>query len=286
MIASFGEIKFVLSGFMFQMGGLCFEAYRLALVQRLLSSEESKMDPMVSLYYYSPVCASIIFILALFVELPKLTIQDLHHVGLWTLAANAAIAFLLNVSSVLLVCPCPVSSLNHIAYHENADRENFFLGPYALRCPQEYYHRACIYSGLEDSGDSDASSGIHGRNNWFAILFVWRSFYSRLCQRLCSSKQPERRESYRSKAPYTAYHCEHASDDSSPSRSYRRSACRLQSGDGSSSILVLDDPAFSLEVIFMVTQLKVFMVAMSVDPSAYLYVWHCTCRLLPLTAGV
>ena len=103
MIASFGEIKFVLSGFMFQMGGLFFEAYRLALVQRLLSTEGPRMDPLVSLYYYSPVCALMIFVLALFAELPSLTIQDVHQVGLWTLAANAAIAFLLNVSSVLLV---------------------------------------------------------------------------------------------------------------------------------------------------------------------------------------
>jgi hypothetical protein len=103
MIASFGEIKFVLSGFMFQMGGLFFEAYRLALVQRLLSTEGSRMDPLVSLYYYSPVCALMILVLAVFAELPSLTIQDVHQVGLWTLAANAAIAFLLNVSSVLLV---------------------------------------------------------------------------------------------------------------------------------------------------------------------------------------
>ena len=100
---SFGEIRFVLSGFMFQMGGLFFEAYRLALVQRLLSTEGSGMDPLVSLYYYSPVCALMIFVLALLAELPSLTIRDIHQVGLWTLTANAAIAFLLNVSSVLLV---------------------------------------------------------------------------------------------------------------------------------------------------------------------------------------
>jgi hypothetical protein len=104
MIASFGEIKFVLSGFMFQMAGLLFEAYRLALVQRLLFSEESRMDPLVSLYYYSPVCALMILVLALFTELPVMTVQGLRHVGLWKLVANAATAFLLNVSSVLLVC--------------------------------------------------------------------------------------------------------------------------------------------------------------------------------------
>jgi hypothetical protein len=103
MIASFGEIRFVLSGFLFQMGGLFFEAYRLALIQRLLSSEESKMDPLVSLYYYSPICAFMIFVLALPTELASLTIQNLHQVGVWTLGANAATAFLLNASSVLLV---------------------------------------------------------------------------------------------------------------------------------------------------------------------------------------
>jgi hypothetical protein len=103
MVASFGEIKFVLRGFMFQMGGLFFEAYRLALVQRLLSTEGSRMDPLVSLYYYSPVCALMIFVLALFTELPSLNVQDVHRVGLWTLGANAGTAFFLNVSSVLLV---------------------------------------------------------------------------------------------------------------------------------------------------------------------------------------
>ena len=174
MIASFGEIKFVLSGFMFQMGGLFFEAFRLALVQRLLSSQGSKMDPLVSLYYYSPVCALMILVPAVFVELPSLTIRDLRHVGLWTLAANAATAFLLNVSGVLLVCFCAVTLLKHNTYYQSADRENVFFSPYPLRCPQEHYHRACIYPVVEDSGNSGASSGVHNRNDWLAVLFVWR----------------------------------------------------------------------------------------------------------------
>ncbi|KAJ9621569.1 hypothetical protein H2203_007056 [Taxawa tesnikishii (nom. ined.)] len=45
VIASFGEIKFVLTGFLFQIGGIVFEAIRLTMVQRLLSSAEFKMDP-------------------------------------------------------------------------------------------------------------------------------------------------------------------------------------------------------------------------------------------------
>ena len=173
MIASFGEIEFVLSGFMFQMGGLFFEAYRLALVQRLLSSEGSKMDPLVSLYYYSPVCALFIFVLALAIELPGLTIRELHNVGLWTLAANAATAFLLNVSSVLLVCPRDTLSQTRFAYHKIVDRKDLFLSPYPLRRPQEHYHRACVCPDLEDCGDPSASGRMHGRDNWLAVLFVW-----------------------------------------------------------------------------------------------------------------
>ena len=49
IIASIGEIKFDLTGFLWQAGGISFEATRLVLVQRLLSSAEFKMDPLTSL---------------------------------------------------------------------------------------------------------------------------------------------------------------------------------------------------------------------------------------------
>lgn len=49
IIASVGEIKFDTTGFMWQVGGLGFEATRLVMVQRLLSSAEYKMDPLTSL---------------------------------------------------------------------------------------------------------------------------------------------------------------------------------------------------------------------------------------------
>ncbi len=103
IIASFGEIKFVLIGFIFQLGGICFEAIRLVLVQRLLSSAEYKMDPLVSLYYYAPVCAIMNFCFALVFEIPRMSMADLYSVGLSILLLNAVIAFLLNVSAVFLV---------------------------------------------------------------------------------------------------------------------------------------------------------------------------------------
>ncbi|KAA6414972.1 MAG: DUF250 domain membrane [Lasallia pustulata] len=103
VIASIGEIEFRLIGFIFQCGGIVFEAIRLVMVQRLLSSAEYKMDPLVSLYYFAPVCAVMNFCVALVVEVHKLHLQDIYNVGMVTLLANAMVAFGLNVSVVFLI---------------------------------------------------------------------------------------------------------------------------------------------------------------------------------------
>ena len=104
IVASIGEIKFVLIGVLFQLGGILFEAIRLVMVERLLSSAEYKMDPLVSLYYFAPVCAIMNFCTALVFEIPRIQMAELYHVGLWTLLINAMVAFALNVSVVFLVC--------------------------------------------------------------------------------------------------------------------------------------------------------------------------------------
>ncbi|KAJ5997414.1 hypothetical protein N7499_006192 [Penicillium canescens] len=103
VIASFGEIKFDMFGFLIQVGGIIFEALRLVMVQRLLSSAEFKMDPLVSLYYYAPACAVTNGVVTLFAELPRLTMGDIYGLGIGTLIANALVAFLLNASVVLLI---------------------------------------------------------------------------------------------------------------------------------------------------------------------------------------
>ena len=80
-----------------------FEAIRLVMVQRILSSPEFKMDPLVSLYYYAPACAVINGVCTLFIELPKMGMADIYSVGLARLISNAMVAFMLNVSVVFLV---------------------------------------------------------------------------------------------------------------------------------------------------------------------------------------
>jgi hypothetical protein len=102
-MTAFGEIKFVLSGFLFQVAGRFFESFRLALIQKVLSGKEHKMDALVSLYYFAPVCAVMIGAVSALTELPRLRVEDIKEAGVGLLLANAVVAFLLNVAGVILV---------------------------------------------------------------------------------------------------------------------------------------------------------------------------------------
>lgn len=103
MIASYGEILFVPTGVVYQVFGIAFEAVRLVMVERLLSSAEYKMDPLVSLYYFAPVCAFMNFLMFLIFESSTLAMSDLARVGLIMFFFNALVAFCLNVSVVFLI---------------------------------------------------------------------------------------------------------------------------------------------------------------------------------------
>lgn len=90
------------------MSAIGFEAIRLVMTQVLLSGDGQKMDPMVSLYYYAPVCAMMNFILVYFTEMPTFKMDDFVRVGPTILIINASVAFLLNLASLFLVgvfCP-------------------------------------------------------------------------------------------------------------------------------------------------------------------------------------
>jgi len=112
IIASWGEISFDMTGVVYQVLGICFEAIRLVMVQRLLFANEYKMDPLVSLYYFAPVCAVINGFFFLAIEASKLDLVGdvMGKVGLGTLLMNACVAFGLNVSVVFLVTPTVLPS--------------------------------------------------------------------------------------------------------------------------------------------------------------------------------
>ncbi|KIJ61892.1 hypothetical protein HYDPIDRAFT_95632 [Hydnomerulius pinastri MD-312] len=99
-LASHGELHFNLTGFLIQAAAVAFEASRLVMIQLLLHG--LKMDPLVSLHYYAPVCALINLALLPFTE-GLAPFYDLGKIGAGVLISNAAVAFLLNVAAVFLV---------------------------------------------------------------------------------------------------------------------------------------------------------------------------------------
>jgi drug/metabolite transporter (DMT)-like permease len=99
-LASHGEMKFNLIGFLFQASAVAFEASRLVMIQILLHN--LKMDPLVSLHYYAPVCAAINVIFLPFTE-GLAPFYELKNVGFAIFFSNALVAFLLNVAAVFLV---------------------------------------------------------------------------------------------------------------------------------------------------------------------------------------
>ncbi|KAL5623946.1 hypothetical protein BROUX41_004006 [Berkeleyomyces rouxiae] len=102
-ITSAGEMQFSMTGFIYQILGLIFEGIRLTMIQILLSGDDFKMDPLVSLYYFAPVCAAMNCLVALFTEVPSFKIEDLWATGIGTLVMNAGVASMLNIASVFLI---------------------------------------------------------------------------------------------------------------------------------------------------------------------------------------
>lgn len=103
VVASFGEIEFSWIGFAFQLGGTIFEAMRLVMIQVMLNGGGYEMDPLVGLYYYAPVSTVIDVLIAAATDAPKFKWGDLASVSFGILFLNAFVAFMLNISSVLLV---------------------------------------------------------------------------------------------------------------------------------------------------------------------------------------
>ncbi|EWZ02210.1 hypothetical protein FOYG_01572 [Fusarium oxysporum NRRL 32931] len=102
-ISSFGEIEFSWWGFIFQLCGTIAEAVRVVMIQVMLSAEGLRMDPLVGLYYYAPVCTLMNMVVVLFSEGPRFKWEDAAQAGYGVLLANACLAFFLNVISVFLI---------------------------------------------------------------------------------------------------------------------------------------------------------------------------------------
>ncbi|KAH7152175.1 triose-phosphate transporter family-domain-containing protein [Dactylonectria estremocensis] len=102
-IASAGEIEFSWIGFLFQLGGTIFEAVRLVMIQVMLGGEGIRMDPLVGLYYFAPVCALMNMFVVAVTEAPHFQWEDAAKTGYGILLLNASVAFILNIVSVFLI---------------------------------------------------------------------------------------------------------------------------------------------------------------------------------------
>lgn len=103
IVASYGEVAFEWNGFIAQVAGIGFEATRLALIDKLLNKPDQKMDPLVSLYYFAPICTVCNVLMYLIFEAGKMTGQDLARIGFWTLMLNGGAAFALNMAVLFVV---------------------------------------------------------------------------------------------------------------------------------------------------------------------------------------
>jgi hypothetical protein len=169
-MTAFGEIKFVLSGFLFQVAGRFFESFRLALIQKVLSGDEHKMDPLVSLYYFAPVCAAMIGAVSAFAELPRLRVEDIREAGLGLLLANAAVAFLLNVAGVILVRPMQ----RRQPKLTSTDWKNVCADVASFRRSQDDILDLRVRRSLGNGRDTDPNCGLFCRHNWTAVLLAWK----------------------------------------------------------------------------------------------------------------
>ncbi|KAJ7778288.1 TPT-domain-containing protein [Mycena metata] len=99
-LTSTGELRFNLLGFLIQVAAVCFEASRLVMIEVLLHG--MKMDPLVSLHYFAPVCALINLFFLPFTE-GLAPFYQLARIGPLIFISNAFVAFFLNVTAVFLV---------------------------------------------------------------------------------------------------------------------------------------------------------------------------------------
>lgn len=117
------------------------------------------ISPLVLLYYYAPVCAVFNLMVALMTEWRTFNAEDLHRVGWSMLALNGAVAFMLNVSSVFLVCnlhSCAVlfvviHILTRLSVRLSTDWQDICPGYESHRHTQVCTSRLCGHCHLEYS---------------------------------------------------------------------------------------------------------------------------------------
>lgn len=118
MIASYGELLFVMTGVLFQLASICTESNRIVLVQILLQSKGVKLNPITTMYYISPCCLMFLFFPWVIIEAPLLFGANadqrnwLDNDGVFYFVTNAIVAFALNCAVFLLIGKTSALTMN------------------------------------------------------------------------------------------------------------------------------------------------------------------------------
>lgn len=112
-IATYGEMKFAYSGFIYQILGLLSDGYRIGLTRKLLSGQR-RLPPLVAFYHLAPISAMVLAVVAWTTEwrstnAEKLEMSVLLGLGWQILLGSAVLAFALNMVIMQLVRhPSPI----------------------------------------------------------------------------------------------------------------------------------------------------------------------------------
>eukprot|EP00240_Pyramimonas_obovata_P013295 CAMPEP_0118934048 /NCGR_PEP_ID=MMETSP1169-20130426/13456_1 /TAXON_ID=36882 /ORGANISM="Pyramimonas obovata, Strain CCMP722" /LENGTH=262 /DNA_ID=CAMNT_0006876909 /DNA_START=391 /DNA_END=1179 /DNA_ORIENTATION=- len=112
MIASYGEINFVLVGVAVQLASIASESTRLTLVQILLQRRGLKLNPFTTMYYISPACFVFLTVPFVFLEAPRMAADMNLKFEFWVIGLNACMALALNLAVFLLIGKTSALSMN------------------------------------------------------------------------------------------------------------------------------------------------------------------------------
>eukprot|EP00873_Tetraselmis_striata_P022470 jgi/Tetstr1/442734/TSEL_030823.t1 len=112
LIASVGEVNFVVTGVIFQVLAIVLESCRLTLVQILLQRRGLKLNPITTLYYVAPCCFVCLLPLFFFLEMPLMQAATDWQFDWFYMLTNAMVAFGLNCAIFLLIGKTSALTMN------------------------------------------------------------------------------------------------------------------------------------------------------------------------------
>eukprot|EP00878_Enallax_costatus_P038034 GHUV01043166.1.p1 GENE.GHUV01043166.1~~GHUV01043166.1.p1 ORF type:complete len:281 (+),score=83.26 GHUV01043166.1:789-1631(+) len=170
LTASYGEVVFVLVGFLSQCASMVSEATRLTLVQILLQGQGIKLNPITTMYYISPVCLACLLIPFAVFEAERLASYT-WHIGPGLLLGSAAAAFALNCSIFLLIGKSSALTMNiagvakdmlliylSMAVYGSIVTELQFLGYSVALCGAFFYNYQKITAAQAVAGTATAKA--------------------------------------------------------------------------------------------------------------------------------